>query len=87
MSNHITTICVKYPSPTSQYFFVEVDLDYQVPDSQVDASDWDYYGSFDILNYSSENQDEIDLKTLKKICKDYMRDLIITECFFAEEGF
>lgn len=81
---NIISLCVPYNTSTSQTFYVDVEIDYQLPDLNQDDSDWDYYGCFDIVDYSSDYTDEINLNKLKQICREYIRELVITQTLYLE---
>lgn len=84
MNKNFISICVLYPTETSETFYVDVEIDYHLPDPNTDDSDWDYYGCFDIVGYSCKESDTLNLNKLKKICREYIRELVITQTLYFE---
>lgn len=82
--NNIISLCVPYHTSTSETFYVDVEIDYQLPNLSEDESDWDYYGCFDIVSYSTDYPDEIKLNKLKQICREYIRELVITQTLYLD---
>lgn len=80
--NNIITICVPYTTKTTKTIFVDVEIDYKTPEPTVDDSDWDYYGCFDIVAYSCDYPNDLNLNKLKVICREYTRDMIIDKMMY-----